>query len=59
MITLGEISQTKIIIIGYHLYVESNKMIQMSLFQKQKLTQDRHRKQMVTEGASGGWGEHK
>ena len=33
---LSEVSQTKINIIWYHLYVESKKMVQMNLFTKQK-----------------------
>ena len=36
LIILREISQTKTNIIGYHLYVESKKIVQMNLFTKQK-----------------------
>ena len=35
IIILSEISQTKINIMWYHIYVESNKMIQVNLFMKQ------------------------
>ena len=42
--TVSEVSQRKINTIHYHLYAESTKIIQMSLFKKQKQTH-RHRKQ--------------
>ena len=35
IIILSEISQTKINIMWYYIYVESNKMIQVNLFMKQ------------------------
>ena len=44
IIILSEVSQRKRNTIQYHLYVESKKMAQMSLFTKQKQTH-RHRKQ--------------
>ena len=43
IIILSEVSQTSIL--WYHLHIESKKMIQMSLFMKQKQTY-RHRKQI-------------
>ena len=36
IVILSEVSQRKINIIGYCLYVESKKMVQMNLFAKQK-----------------------
>ena len=36
IVILSEASQTKTNIIGYHLYVESKKIVQMNLFTKQK-----------------------
>ena len=36
IIILSEVSQTETNIIWYHLYVESEKMVQMNLFKKQK-----------------------
>ena len=53
IIILNKVRQRKTNIIWYHLYVESKKMIQMSLFTKQKKTH-RHRKQ--TCGYQRGWG---
>ena len=44
IIILSKISQTKINVIWYHLYVESKTMIQTHFFTKQKYAH-RHRKQ--------------
>ena len=43
IVILSEVSQRKINIIGYPLYVESKEMVQMNLFTKQKLSH-RHKK---------------
>ena len=51
---LSEISQKKTNAIWYHLYVESKKKVQISVYTKQKQTQ-RCRKQ--TSGEHGGEGE--
>ena len=46
IITLRDVNQRKTNIIQYHLYVESQKMIQMNLFTKYKLIKTKH----VTKG---------
>ena len=54
---LSEVSQTETNIIGYHLHMESKKMIEMNLFTKQKQTH-RHRKQIYGY-QKGKWGRER
>ena len=52
IIRLSEVSQTKTDTIPYHLYVESKKMIQMNLQNRNRLT-DTENKLMTTKGEAG------